>query len=112
MLEALDSEVCSSAHLLSSGPLTTLRSLATSSGAWSRERNAYPPGLTSKAIEWRLATGRWRRVLPGVYQTMPGRDDWWTSALAAQLAVPQAAWSQETAGYAWGLVRSTPGRIT
>jgi hypothetical protein len=69
-------------------------------------------GLTSKAIEWRLATGRWRRVLPGVYQTMPGRDDWWTSALAAQLAVPQAAWSQETAGYAWGLVRSTPGRIT
>ena len=68
-------------------------------------------GLTSKAIEWRLATGRWTRALPGVYQTMPGRDDWWTGALAAQLAVPQAAWAHETAGYAWGLVRSAPARF-
>jgi hypothetical protein len=39
------------------------------------------------------------------------RDDWWTAALAAQLAVPQAAWPYETAGYAWGLVRSAPARF-
>ena len=65
-------------------------------------------GLTAKAIEWRLTSGRWVRVHPGVYLTTQGRDDWWTGALAAQLAVPGAAWSHATAGYSWGLVRSPP----
>ena len=65
-------------------------------------------GLTAKAIGWRLTSGRWVRVHPGVYLTTPGRDDWWTCALAAQLAVPGAAWSHDTAGYSWGLVRSPP----
>ena len=65
-------------------------------------------GLTSKAIEWRLTSGRWVRVHPGVYQTAPGRNDWWTGALAAQLAIPGSAWSHATAGHSWGLVRSPP----
>ncbi|MEP6648806.1 MAG: type IV toxin-antitoxin system AbiEi family antitoxin domain-containing protein, partial [Lapillicoccus sp.] len=68
-------------------------------------------GLTSKAVEWRLSSGRWVRVHASLYQTSPGRDDWWTSALAAQLAVPDAAWSHETAGHVWGLVRTPPREI-
>ena len=68
-------------------------------------------GLSPKAIEWRLTTGRWRRVMPGVYQTSPGRDDWWTGAVAALLAVDASAWSHRTAAYAWGLVRDPPSAI-
>jgi hypothetical protein len=68
-------------------------------------------GLTSKAIEWRLRRGLWVRLHPGVYMTTPGRDDWWTTALAGQLAVPGAAWSHETAGYVWGLAPRPPRRI-
>ena len=66
-------------------------------------------GLTDSAVEWRLARGRWSRVHRGVYLTTPGRDDWWTGALAAHLFCgPQAAWSHGTAGYAYGLVRREP----
>jgi hypothetical protein len=65
-------------------------------------------GLTRKAIESRLR-GRWVRVHAGVYQTRPGRDDWWTAALAAQLACgPRAAWARHTAAFRWGLVASPP----
>ena len=32
-------------------------------------------GLSGKAVEVRLANGRWRRVQHGVYLTTPGRDD-------------------------------------
>lgn len=68
-------------------------------------------GLTPKAIEWRLARGWWVRIHPGVYLTTPGRDDWWTTALAAQLAVPGSAWSHSTAAYTWGLVRSSSAHL-
>jgi len=68
-------------------------------------------GLSPKAVEWRLASHRWRRVLPRVYQTNPGRDDWWTWAMAALLAVDDSAWSHRTAAYAWGMVRESPRTI-
>jgi very-short-patch-repair endonuclease len=71
-------------------------------------RQCVDAGLTRKAIESRLRD-RWVRVHPGVYQTRPGRDDWWTGALGAHLACgPRAAWARHTAAYRWGLVASPP----
>ncbi len=69
-------------------------------------------GLSRKAVEVRLSNGRWRRVHHAVYLTTPGRDDWWTSAMAAHLACgPDAAWSHRTAAYVWGLLPSAPKTI-
>jgi hypothetical protein len=69
-------------------------------------------GLSRKAVEVRLANGRWRRIQHGVYLTTPGRDDWWTFATAAQLACgPDAAWSHQTAAFVWGLVHSPPPQL-
>ena len=42
-------------------------------------------GLTERAIDWRLSSGRWVAVHPGVYLTSPGRDDWEMRAVAALL---------------------------
>ena len=69
-------------------------------------------GMSSKAVEVRLANGRWRRVQHGVYLTAPGRDDWWTAAMAAHLACgPDAAWSHHTAAFVWGLIHSPPRQL-
>jgi hypothetical protein len=69
-------------------------------------------GLSTKAVEVRLANGRWRRVHHGVYLTTPGRDDWWTYAVAAHLACgPEAAWSHRTAAFVWGLLASPPSTL-
>lgn len=66
-------------------------------------------GMSFKAIEVRLVRGRWVRVHRGVYQTLPGRDDWWTTATAAHLACGvSAAWSHETAAFVWGLIATPP----
>jgi hypothetical protein len=67
--------------------------------------------MTDRAIRWRLERGRWVLVHQGVYLTVPGRDDWHTGALAAQLAVPDSAWSHLTAAYVQGLVREPPREI-
>ncbi len=68
-------------------------------------------GLSSKAIEVRLRQ-RWVRVHRGVFQTQPGRDDFWTTALAGLLACgPDAAWSHDTAAYRWGLLSTAPRRL-
>src|SRR5215207_7837992 len=66
-------------------------------------------GMTTKAVRWRVERQLCVRVHPGVYQTLPGRDDWHTDALAAQLAVPGSAWSHQTAGFVHGLL-SQPQR--
>lgn len=59
----------------------------------------------------RLATRR-VRVHRGVFQTQPGRDDFWTTALAGHLACgPDAACSHDTAAYCWGLISSPPRRV-
>ena len=65
-------------------------------------------GMSGKAVRWRVDRGVWVRVHPGVYQTRPGRDDWHTQALAAQLAVPGSAFSHRTAGYLHRLLRDAP----
>lgn len=65
-------------------------------------------GWTYEMIRWRVSSGRWVRVHPGVYLTTPGRDDWELRAVAALLAVgsPSCLFGQ-SAGEAWGLVPRT-----
>ena len=48
---------------------------------------------------------------PGVYLTVPGRDDWWTRALAAQLAVDDSAWSLHAAAFVHGIVSAPPQTV-
>ena len=68
--------------------------------------------MTERAIDWRLSSGRWAAVHPGVYLTMPGRDDWEMRAVAALLhAGPGAVLSGRSAGHVWGLVRAEPDPI-
>jgi hypothetical protein len=70
---------------------------------WSQCREA---GMTEKAVRWRLSSGRWVRLHPGVYLTEPGRNDWEVGALAALLSCGTgAALSHQSAAYAWGLQR-------
>ncbi len=74
-------------------------------------RQCLASGLSPKAVEVRLR-GRWTRVHRGVFQTQPGRDDFWTTALAGHLACgPDAAWSHDTAAYRWGLIPAPPRRV-
>lgn len=69
-------------------------------------------GLTHKEIACHLASGRWVRVHPGVYLTVPGRDGWDVRSMAAVLwAGRGGALFGRSAGYAWGLVRSEPGVV-
>lgn len=75
-------------------------------------RQCLAAGMSDKALQWRIDRRRWVAVHPGVYQTAPGREDWWTTALAAHLACgSQAAWSHETAGYFHGLIGAPPELI-
>jgi very-short-patch-repair endonuclease len=68
-------------------------------------------GLTDSGIQWRVERGRWVRIHPGVYLTVPGRDDWWMRALAALLAVDDAAWSHRTAAFVHGLLSTPPQAV-
>ncbi len=67
--------------------------------------------MTDPAIRWRLRGGDWVAFHHGVYLTVPGRDDWRTGALAAQLAVAGSAWSHRTAAFVHGLVLKPPSDI-
>lgn len=81
------------------------------SGLISRAQ-ALSGGMSRKAVECRLSSGRWTTVHPGVYQTMPGRQDWETSAVAALLHAGRgSALCDTSAGYLWGLIRSAPHPI-
>jgi hypothetical protein len=80
-------------------------------------RQCLDAGMSARALDWRVASGRWARLHPGVYLTRPGRDDWHTRALAALLyadtpdAVGQAAFCGASAAYLWGLARQAPARL-
>jgi hypothetical protein len=74
-------------------------------------RQCLAAGMTDDAVAWRLERGWWVGMHPGVYLTVPGRDDWWTRALAAQLAVDDAAWSHHAAAFVHGIVAGPPGVV-
>lgn len=66
-------------------------------------------GISPKAIECHLATGRWVVVHPGVYLTTPGREGWDVRAMAALLwAGDGAALHLQSAGFSWALMRVEP----
>lgn len=62
-------------------------------------------GLTEKAVRCKIGSGRWVAIHPGIYQTLPGRQDWHTTAMAALLACGEgAALALGSAAYIHGLV--------
>ena len=90
-----------------------LRARAAGQSGLLTRRQALDAGLTPKAIEWRLGSGRWQVVHPGIYQTLPGRDGWESRAVAALLhAGPGSALSHESAAHEWGLIRQAPDTST
>jgi predicted transcriptional regulator of viral defense system len=73
-------------------------------------------GLGDEAVAWRVASGRWLRVLPGVYLTMPGREGWEVMACAAFLHAQgshrvAAALVGRSAAVAWGLAARAPSVV-
>ena len=79
-----------------------------SEGVLTRE-HALQTGLSDRAIDWRVASGRWIRKHPGVNLTQPGNNDWLAEAWAGLLFVgAPAALSGSSAGHAWGLIKEPP----
>lgn len=73
-------------------------------------------GLGDEAVGWRIASGRWARVHPGVYLTTPGRNGWEVGAVAAFLRAASAdaddaALAGEAAGFVLGVVSRPPATI-
>ncbi len=65
--------------------------------------------LSDSAVRWRLGSGRWARVCPGVYQTHTGPLSWLTRASAALLhAGPGAALSHRAAAHLHGFLDTPP----
>lgn len=91
-------------------PLLAAR-VAGQSGLVTRAQ-ALAGGISTKAIECHLASGRWVRIHPGVYLTRPGRDDWEMRAVAALLHAGRgAALCLRSAAHAWGLLKAEPALI-
>ncbi|MCA0438265.1 MAG: type IV toxin-antitoxin system AbiEi family antitoxin domain-containing protein [Austwickia sp.] len=68
-------------------------------------------GISPRRVATAYRTGRWTRPQRGVYQTLPGRDDWQTRAVAALLSCgPDAALSHASAARAWGIMGPWSGR--
>ena len=74
-------------------------------------------GMSPDAVEWRVGSGRWTRVHPGVFLTKPGRDDWNGRAMAALLhalsgaPAADAALCGRSAAHLWGLEPKPPGIV-
>jgi Transcriptional regulator, AbiEi antitoxin len=88
--------------------------------AWAAERQdgviaraqALALGMTDAAITWRLRSGRWQRLLPGVYATFSGRPARRCQLWAAILrAGPGAVLSHRTAAELWDLLTEQCGVI-
>lgn len=73
---------------------------------------AHRCGIGDAAIRWAITSGRWTAPHPGVYLTLPGRDDWEVRAVAALLFVgPPVALAGPSAALAWGLERREPDSV-
>lgn len=70
---------------------------------------ALDAGISPDRLRWKVKSGRWLTMQPGVYLTEPGRRGWEVQAVAALLFVGRpSALSGISAAHAWGLVRD-PG---
>lgn len=69
-------------------------------------------GWSSKRVRWRVASGRWRTLHPGVFLTHDGPVDWRARAWAGVLwAGRGAALSGTSAAYQLGIVRRVPSLV-
>ncbi|QIM21448.1 hypothetical protein G7075_10450 [Phycicoccus sp. HDW14] len=93
-------------------------------GAWSAAQfglvtraQASAAGMTSDAIEWKVASGRWTVAARGVYLTTPGRSGWEVRAGAAFLRVhsthglADAALVGSSAAFVLGLLPTSPAVV-
>ena len=75
-------------------------------------QDALAVGMTDAQIEYRVRTGRWVRVTPGVYRLAGVPVTWNQRALSACLAAgDKAVISHRSAAVVWGLSGFRPGRI-
>lgn len=75
-------------------------------------QDALAVGMTDAQIEYRVRTGRWVRVTPGVYRLAGVPVTWNQRALSACLAAgDKAIISHRSAAVVWGLSGFRPGRI-
>lgn len=69
--------------------------------------------VTDDAIRWFLGSGRWQRIVPGVYATHRGPVSWEMRAHASVLYCGSgAALAKESAGWMHGFIRKPPQVIT
>jgi hypothetical protein len=79
--------------------------IAGQSGVVSRSQ-ALEGGMSPDGIRWKVGSGRWTVLHPGVYLTEPGRRDWEVRAVAGLLFVGRpSALCGPSAAYAWGLTK-------
>lgn len=94
-----------------------LQALAAHQHALLTREQCLAAGMSARALDWKVASGRWARVHEGVVLTSPGREDWFTTAVAALLCVDSggpaayAALCGRSAAYLWGLERNPPALI-
>jgi hypothetical protein len=75
-------------------------------------RQLLSSGMSSSAIAHRVTSGRWVTLHPGVYATLPGRDDFLVRLWGALLhGGPSAVASHRSAGMLQGLVDQPPSVI-
>ncbi len=87
------------------GEVALLRVAADQHGVISRSR-AVRAGLSADQIERRVRSGRWERVLPGVYRIEGAPLTWQARLSAVSLwAGPGAVFSHRTAAALWGFAR-------
>ena len=94
---------------------STLRYLAQRQRGVVSRSQAIRAGLSPDMIKFRISSGRWQRLHPGVYATfsgIPGRGAWLWAALLA--AGPGAVLSYQTAAELHGLSdeQSSPIHVT
>ncbi|WP_143448086.1 type IV toxin-antitoxin system AbiEi family antitoxin domain-containing protein [Kineosporia sp. R_H_3] len=93
-------------------PPALLRVAQDQAGVVSR-RQALDAGLSARQVDWRVRSGRWARLHPGIYVThtgppaAPGRV--WAALL---LAGPRAVAGGRTALALWGVLDAAPGAVT
>jgi len=68
-------------------------------------------GVSRRGLQWRLKTGRWIKILPGVFAADESDDPWLQSLEAARLWTGDAIVMGVAAAGLWGLDGIAPGAV-
>jgi predicted transcriptional regulator of viral defense system len=93
----------------------TLRYLARRQSGVIARVQALQAGLSEDMVKFRVSSGRWRQIHPGVYATFTGEQSRWAQLWAAVLSAgPGAALSHQAAAELWRLLdgRAEPIHVT